>query len=95
MLVDEILGSLVSAWTAQGVGWSFDQLLMTCLAHADDVFLFADSLEKLTRMFNGCCASSERAGPVDSAEKTDWTTSMVFVGVMMRAEGHDVLWSAL
>ena len=46
MLVDEILGSLISEWTAQGVGWSFDQLLMTCLAYAVDVLLFADSLEK-------------------------------------------------
>ena len=50
MIVSEILGSLISDWTAQGVGWSFDQLLMTCLAYADDVLLFADSLEKSTRM---------------------------------------------
>ena len=64
MLVDEILGSLISEWTAQGVEWLFDQLLMTSLTYANDVLLFADSLEKLTRMFNDCCASFERAGSV-------------------------------
>ena len=72
--------------------WSFDQLLMTCLAKADDVFLFGDSLEKLTRMFNDCCASFERAGLVVFPEKTHWSSSVVLNGVTMRAGEHDVLW---
>ena len=46
MLVDEILGPLISKWTEQGLGWALDKVLMTCLAYADDVLLFADSLEK-------------------------------------------------
>ena len=91
MLVDEFLGSLISEWTAEAVVWSFDQLLMTCLACADDVLLFANSLEELTRMFNDCCAYFERAGLVVVAEKTHWSSSMVLDGVTMRA-GHDVLW---
>ena len=96
MLVDKILGvgwscSLISEWTAQGVGWSFDQLSMTCLAHAGGVLLFADSLEKLTRMLNECCASFERAGLVVGADQTHWSSSVVLDGVTMRAGGHDVL----
>ena len=61
-LVDEILGSLIPEWTARGVGWSCDHLFMTCLAHADDVLIFADSLENITRVIIDCCASFERAG---------------------------------
>ena len=80
MLVDEILGSLISEWTAQGSGWSFDHLLMTCLAYAYDVLLFADSLENLIRMFNDSRASFERAGLVVSAEKTHWSSSVVLEG---------------
>ena len=92
MLVDEILCSLISEWIAQSVGWLFDQLPMTCLAYADDVLLFADSLEKLTRMFNDCCVSFERAGLEVGAEKTHWSSSMVLEGATMRACGRDVLW---
>ena len=69
MLVNEIWGSLISKWTAQGFGWSLDHLLMTCLAYTDDVLLVADSLENLIRMFNDCCASFERPGLVVGAEK--------------------------
>ena len=90
-LVDEIFGSLIYGWTAQGVGWSFDQLLMTCLAYADDVLLFAVSLEKLSRMFNDCSASFERTGLVVGAQKTHWSSTVVSDGVRMRAGGHDVL----
>ena len=60
---------------------------MTCLAYADDVLLFADSLEKLVCMFNDCCASFERAGLAVGAEKT-----VVLNGMLMRAGEHDVLW---
>ena len=73
------------------MGWSFDQLLMTCLAYADDVLLFADSLEKLTRMFNDCCVSFERAGLEVGAEKTNWSSSMVLEGATMCDGRHDVL----
>ena len=69
VLVDEILGSLISKWSAQGLGWSFDHLLMTCLACADDVLFFADSLENLIRMINDCCASFERVGLLVGAAK--------------------------
>ena len=92
MLVDEILGPLVSKWTAQGLGWAFDEVLMTCLAYADDVLLFADSLEKLVCMFNDCCASFERAGLAVGAEKTHWSSTVVLNGMLMRAGEHDVLW---
>ena len=88
IFVDGILGSLISEWTAQGIGWSCDHLLMVCLAYADDVLLFADSLE----MFNDCCASFERAGLVVGAEKSRWSSSMVLEGVTIRAGGHYVLW---
>ena len=87
-LVDEILGS------AQGSGWSFDHHLMTCLACAYDVLLFADSLENLMLMFNGSRASFECAGLVVSAEKTHGSSSVVLDEVTMRAGEHDVLWGA-
>ena len=45
VLVDEILGSLVSEW-------SCDNLLVTFFAFADDVLLFDDSLEILIRTFD-------------------------------------------
>ena len=65
---------------------------MTCLAYANDVLLFADSLENLTCMFNDSCASFERAGVLVGAEKTHWSSSVVLDGVTMRAGEHDVLW---
>ena len=92
MLVDEILGPLISKWTEQGLGWALDQVLMTCLAYADDVLLFADSLEKLECMFNDCCVSFDRAGLTVGAEKTHWSSTAVSLGVSMRAGEHDVLW---
>ena len=54
MFVDEILGSLISKWSAQSLEWSFNHLLMTCLACADVVLLFGDLLENMIRMFNDC-----------------------------------------
>ena len=92
MPVDVFLGSMISKWSAQGLGWSFDHLLMTCFAYADDVLLFADSLENLTRMFNTCCASFDRAGLVVGAEKTHWRSAVMLNGVTMRAGEQDVLW---
>ena len=91
-LVDEILGPLISKWTEQGLGWALDQVLMTCLAYADDVLLFADSLEKLECMFNDCCISFDRAGLTVGAEKTHRSSTVVSLGVSMRAGEHDVLW---
>ena len=52
-LVDEILEPLASSSATGRLGWACDGLHLTCLPYADDVMVFAESLEKLTCMFRG------------------------------------------
>ena len=92
MVADEILGGLRPSWERRNFAWTCDEVSLSCLGYADDVFLFSGSKASLEAMIEDCCTKFGEAGLEVGLDKTHWSSSIAMDGETLAVRGQSIVW---